>query len=92
MFSMSAVARAGLAAFTKLFADGHASKTIRMNDVLPVCIDSLSGAETRRQSVPMQRYGKSEEIAATVAFLASDGAAYITGENIRVDGVFARSF
>jgi NAD(P)-dependent dehydrogenase (short-subunit alcohol dehydrogenase family) len=39
----------------------------------------------------MQRYGKSDEIAATVAFLASDGAGYITGQNIRVDGGMTRS-
>ncbi|MBP8937017.1 MAG: SDR family oxidoreductase, partial [Agrobacterium sp.] len=37
------------------------------------------------------RYGKSEEIAATVAFLASEGAGYITGQNIRVDGGLTRS-
>lgn len=34
----------------------------------------------------MARYGTSEEVAATVAFLVSEGAAYITGQNIRVDG------
>jgi NAD(P)-dependent dehydrogenase (short-subunit alcohol dehydrogenase family) len=39
----------------------------------------------------MQRYGPSDEIAATIAFLASDGAAYITGQNIRVDGGLTRS-
>jgi NAD(P)-dependent dehydrogenase (short-subunit alcohol dehydrogenase family) len=39
----------------------------------------------------MQRYGKSGEIAATIAFLASEGAAYITGQNIRVDGGLMRS-
>jgi NAD(P)-dependent dehydrogenase (short-subunit alcohol dehydrogenase family) len=38
----------------------------------------------------MQRYGRSEEIAATVAFLVSDGAAYITGQNIKVDGGLMR--
>ena len=38
----------------------------------------------------MKRYGTSEEIAATVAFLASEGAAYITGQNIRVDGGLMR--
>jgi NAD(P)-dependent dehydrogenase (short-subunit alcohol dehydrogenase family) len=37
------------------------------------------------------RYGKAEEIAATIAFLASEGAAYITGQNIRVDGGVTRS-
>jgi NAD(P)-dependent dehydrogenase (short-subunit alcohol dehydrogenase family) len=91
MFPTSAVARAGLAAFTKLFADAHASENIRMNNVLPGWIDSLPATEARRESVPMKRYGTSEEIAATVAFLASDGAAYITGQNIRVDGGLMRS-
>ncbi|TIW06203.1 MAG: SDR family oxidoreductase, partial [Mesorhizobium sp.] len=59
---------------------------VRMNNVLPGWIDSLPATEERRDSVPMQRYGTSEEIAATIAFLASDGAGYITGQNIRVDG------
>jgi NAD(P)-dependent dehydrogenase (short-subunit alcohol dehydrogenase family) len=91
MFPTSAVFRAGLAAFTKLFADTYAAENIRMNNVLPGWIDSLPATEERRQSVPMQRYGKSEEIAATIAFLASEGAAYITGQNIRVDGGLMRS-
>ncbi|WP_233857534.1 SDR family oxidoreductase [Paraburkholderia sp. HD33-4] len=91
MFPTSAVFRAGLAAFTKLFADSHAKDNIRMNNVLPGWIDSLPATEERRESVPMQRYGTSEEIAATVAFLASEGAGYITGQNIRVDGGLMRS-
>jgi NAD(P)-dependent dehydrogenase (short-subunit alcohol dehydrogenase family) len=91
MFPTSAVFRAGLAAFTKLFADTYAAQNIRMNNVLPGWIDSLPATEERRQSVPMQRYGKTEEIAATIAFLASEGAAYITGQNIRVDGGLMRS-
>jgi NAD(P)-dependent dehydrogenase (short-subunit alcohol dehydrogenase family) len=91
LFPTSAVFRAGLAAFTKLFADTYARDNIRMNNVLPGWIDSLPATEERRQSVPLQRYGKSEEIAATIAFLASDGAAYITGQNIRVDGGLMRS-
>ena len=41
--------------------------------------------------MPLKRYGTSEEIAATIAFLASDAAAYITGQNIRVDGGVTRS-
>ena len=45
----------------------------------------------RRETVPMARYGKAEEIAATVAFLLSEGAGYITGQNIRVDGGLSRS-
>jgi len=91
LFPTSAVFRAGLAAFTKLFADRYAAEGIRMNNVLPGWIDSLPAQEARRQSVPMQRYGTADEIAATVAFLASEGAAYITGQNLRVDGGLMRS-
>lgn len=91
MFPTSAVFRAGLAAFTKLFADKYAQDNVRMNNILPGWIDSLPQQETRRETVPMQRYGRAEEIAATVAFLASDGAGYITGQNIRVDGGLTRS-
>jgi NAD(P)-dependent dehydrogenase (short-subunit alcohol dehydrogenase family) len=91
MFPTSAVFRAGLAAFTKLFADEHAAHSVRMNNVLPGWIDSLPAKEERRESVPMQRYGTSEEVAATIAFLASDAAAYITGQNIRIDGGLMRS-
>jgi NAD(P)-dependent dehydrogenase (short-subunit alcohol dehydrogenase family) len=91
MFPTSAVFRAGLAAFTKIFTDSYAADNVRMNNVLPGWIDSLPQADARRDSVPMKRYGKVEEIAATVSFLASDGAAYITGQNIRVDGGLTRS-
>jgi NAD(P)-dependent dehydrogenase (short-subunit alcohol dehydrogenase family) len=91
MFPTSAVFRAGLAAYTKIFADTYAASNVRMNNVLPGWIDSLPETEERRHSVPMQRYGTSEEIAATVAFLVSDGAGYITGQNIRVDGGLMRS-
>ena len=91
MFPTSAVLRAGLASFAKIFADAYAARNIRMNNVLPGWIDSLPATEERRDSVPMGRYGKAEEIAATVAFLLSDGAGYITGQNIRVDGGLIRS-
>lgn len=91
MFPTSAVFRSGLAAFTKLFADQHAASQVRMNNVLPGWIDSLPATDERRQSVPMKRYGSADEIAATVAFLVSDGAAYITGQNLRVDGGLMRS-
>jgi NAD(P)-dependent dehydrogenase (short-subunit alcohol dehydrogenase family) len=91
MFPTSGVFRAGLAAFTKVFSDTHAKFNVRMNNVLPGWIDSLPATEARRASVPLGRYGRSEEIAATIAFLASDGAAYITGQNLRVDGGLMRS-
>lgn len=91
MFPTSAVFRAGLASFAKMFADAYAAKNVRMNNVLPGWIDSLPATDERRDSVPMERYGRAEEIAATIAFLLSDGAAYITGQNIRVDGGLTRS-
>jgi len=91
LFPTSAVFRAGLASFTKIFADTYARDNIRMNNVLPGWIDSLPATEARRASVPLQRYGSSEEVAATIAFLASEGAAYITAQNIRVDGGVTRA-
>lgn len=91
MFPTSAVFRAGLAAFAKLFADQYAGDNVRMNNVLPGWIDSLPATVERRNSVPMRRYGTSEEVAATIAFLASDAAAYITGQNLRIDGGLTRS-
>ncbi|WP_207462047.1 SDR family oxidoreductase [Azospirillum sp. SYSU D00513] len=91
MFPTSAVARAGLAAYTKVFADQYAADNVRMNNVLPGWIDSLPATEERREAVPMKRYGTSEEVAATIAFLASDGAGYITGQSLKVDGGLTRS-
>lgn len=91
MFPTSAVFRAGLASFTKLFADTYAPDNVRMNNVLPGWIDSLPQQDARRDAVPMGRYGTSAEIAATIAFLASEGAGYITGQNIKVDGGLMRS-
>jgi NAD(P)-dependent dehydrogenase (short-subunit alcohol dehydrogenase family) len=92
VFPTSGVFRAGLAAFTKLFADKYAAENIRMNNVLPGFIDSLPEKEEFRAKIPMGRYGNSlNEIASVVAFLASEGGGYITGQNIRVDGGITRS-
>jgi NAD(P)-dependent dehydrogenase (short-subunit alcohol dehydrogenase family) len=90
MFPTSAVARAGLAVYTKIFTDTYAGDNIRMNNVLPGWIDSLPATEERRQTIPLKRYGTSEEVAATISFLASEGAAYITGQSLRVDGGITR--
>lgn len=90
-FPTSGVARAGLAAFVKLYADQYAAKGIRINNLLPGFIDSLPEKEAFKARIPMGRYGRVEEIAATAAFLVSDGAGYITGQSIRVDGGVTRS-
>ena len=91
VFPTSGVFRSGLAAFTKLFADEYAKHNVRMNNVLPGFIDSLPEKEEFRARIPMGRYGHTEEIAETICFLASEGAGYITGQNIRVDGGITRS-
>lgn len=91
MFPTSAAFRASLGTFTRIVADEYAPKGIRINNILPGWIDSLPATEERRDSVPMGRYGTAAEIAATIAFLLSDGAGYITGQGIRVDGGLIRS-
>ena len=90
-FPTSGVFRAGLAAFSKLFCDEYAGDNVRMNNVLPGFIDSMPEREERRARIPMGRYGTVEEVAELVLYLASDKAAYITGQNIRIDGGITRS-
>jgi NAD(P)-dependent dehydrogenase (short-subunit alcohol dehydrogenase family) len=87
----SGVFRAGLAAFTKLYADRYAGDNIRMNNVLPGFIDSLPESEARRERIPMRRYGRMEEVAELIAFLAGERSSYVTGQNIRIDGGITRS-
>ncbi|HEY9065849.1 MAG TPA: SDR family oxidoreductase [Burkholderiaceae bacterium] len=90
-FPTSAVFRAGLASFTKLVADQVAADNVRINNVLPGFIDSLPEKEGIAQRVPMRRYGRMEEVSELIAFLVSDKAGYITGQNLRVDGGITRS-
>ncbi|MBZ0129205.1 MAG: SDR family oxidoreductase [Rhodobacteraceae bacterium] len=85
-FPTSAVFRASLAGYTKLFADRYAPEGIRMNNVLPGFIDSLPEKPDRVARIPAGRYAKVRELSETIAFLASDASSYITGQNIRVDG------
>ena len=91
LFPTSGVFRAGLASFTKLFADKYAADNIRMNNILPGFIDSLPETEDRRARIPMGRYGTQAEVSAMVSYLASDAAAYVTGQNWRIDGGLNRS-
>jgi NAD(P)-dependent dehydrogenase (short-subunit alcohol dehydrogenase family) len=90
-FPVSCALRAALGSFAKLYSDRYAKANIRMNNVLPGFFDSLPEKEAARQRVPLGRYGRVEELAKTVAFLLSDGAGYIAGQNLRVDGGLTRS-
>ncbi|MBP2547618.1 NAD(P)-dependent dehydrogenase (short-subunit alcohol dehydrogenase family) [Neorhizobium galegae] len=91
VFPTSGVFRAGLAAYTKLFSDRYAPDNIRMNNVLPGFIDSLPEKADFKARIPMGRYGTVDEVSELIALLASDRAAYITGQNIRIDGGITRS-
>jgi NAD(P)-dependent dehydrogenase (short-subunit alcohol dehydrogenase family) len=89
-FPVSASLRTALASFTKLYADRYAKAGIRMNNLLPGFIDSLPEKAERTSRIPMGRYGTVEEVAKTAAFLLSDDAGYITGQNMLVDGGLVR--
>ena len=90
-FVTSGVFRAGLSSFTKMFADRYAGDNVRMNNIVPDFIDSLPEKEERRARVPLGRYGTMAEVSSLIGYLASDEAAYITGQNFRIDGGMTRS-
>ena len=88
-----AAAKAGLVGFTKAVAREVASRNVTVNALAPGYIttgmvEDLSD-EKRKQildRIPMGRFGSAEEVAETVVFLSSDGAGYITGQVITIDG------
>ena len=90
-FPTSSAFRSSLAAFTKIYSDKYAADNIRMNNILPGFIDSLPEKEEFIKRIPLKRYGKVSEISSVIEMLASEGGAYITGQNIRVDGGITRS-
>ena len=88
-----AAAKAGVIGFSKSMAREVASRGITVNVVAPGFIDtdmtkSLSDDQKEAifKDIPASRLGSPDEVASTVAFLVSDGAAYITGETIHVNG------
>jgi 3-oxoacyl-[acyl-carrier protein] reductase len=88
-----AAAKAGMLGFTRSVAQEVASRNITVNAVAPgfVMTDMTAGLSDEQKEailgrIPMRRYAQPEEIAPLVAFLASDAAAYITGQTIAVDG------
>ena len=83
-------AKAALIGATKALAQEVAARKVTVNAVAPGFIESYMTRDLNQDElkklVPMKRFGKAEEVAALVAFLASDGAAYITGETIAITG------
>ena len=89
-FPVSSALRAGLAGYTKLYADCYAQLGIRINNVLPGFMDNYPSSPEIVDQIPMKRYAKVQEVAKTVRFLLSEDAGYITGQNSRVDGGITR--
>ncbi len=88
-----AAAKAGLEGFSRALAIEIGSRGITVNTVAPGFIDTdmtreLSEEQTNLllSKIPLARFGQPNEIAAVVAFLASDQAGYITGETVHVNG------
>ncbi|MCF6217845.1 MAG: 3-oxoacyl-ACP reductase FabG [Gammaproteobacteria bacterium] len=88
-----AAAKAGVIGFTKALAREVGNRGITVNAIAPGFIDTdMTRALPEEQrnaltsQIPLARLGATKEIAATVVFLASEGAAYITGETIHVNG------
>ena len=90
-FPTSAVFRAALATYSKLFSTQYASEGIRMNNILPGFIDSLPEKPDRLARIPAARYARVSELSEAIAFMASEKSSYITGQNLRVDGGLTKS-
>jgi 3-oxoacyl-[acyl-carrier protein] reductase len=90
-----AASKGGLNAFTRAAAIELAPKNITVNAIAPGVIETEMSKEVMRRAqeivlnhIPLKRLGTADEVAGLVVFLATDDAAYITGEIIRVDGGF----
>lgn len=90
-FPVSAVIRAGLGGFVKLYVQQYAGAGIRMNNILPGWIDTYPVSAESLAQIPAGRAGTPDDIAKAAAFLISPEAAYITGQNLLVDGGLIRA-
>ena len=86
MFPVSSTIRGALGGYTKLYADRYAREGIRMNNVLPGFMDNWPLSDGVRQTIPLDRAVSMQELSSTIAFLLSDEAGSITGQNIMIDG------
>lgn len=89
MFPASCVYRAGVAAFTKLYADRYGPQNIRMNCLAPGFTDSLDVGKFADLAA-LKRIARVEEQARAAAFLLTEDSSYITGQTLRVDGGLTR--
>jgi NAD(P)-dependent dehydrogenase (short-subunit alcohol dehydrogenase family) len=87
---ISSVLRAALSAWTKVQAEYAAPHGIRVNSVMPGFVDSYPAPQETIATIPVGRIGRLEELAKYVAFLLSEDASYITGQNLLMDGGMVR--
>jgi len=90
-FPVSATIRAGLSAFTRLFVLQYGSRGLRMNNILPGWIDTYPVSREDIRQIPLARPGTVDDVARAVAFLLSEEAAYIAGQDLLVDGGLVRA-
>jgi len=87
---VSSVFRAALSAWTRVHAEAGAQYGTRVNSILPGFVDSYPVDQQIIDTIPMKRIGRLEELAKAAAFLLSDDASYITGQNLLMDGGMVR--
>jgi len=87
---LSTIFRAGVTAYMKHLANEIAAQGVTVNTVCPGLIDTVfrkpEEVAERMKLFPLQRMGRADEFAATVSYLASEQAGFITGASVHVDG------
>jgi NAD(P)-dependent dehydrogenase (short-subunit alcohol dehydrogenase family) len=89
-YPFGATMRRALTGFTKLYATRYGRDGIRMNNILPGFIDNYEWSPALTSNIPLARSGTLEEVAKAAAFLLDKDSAYVTGQDILVDGGVVR--